>query len=92
MSKTNSKSKIVYQPQTEVFGNYREIVRRFANTEKAKRAFGYEVNYTSTEVIDEIIKSFENENREVITPIKHLDGVYELLQTKGEVLCWKRVT
>lgn len=63
VSKTNSKSKIVYQPQTEVFGNYREIVRRFANTEKAKRAFGYEVNYTSTEVIDEIIKSFENENR-----------------------------
>lgn len=62
VEKTNSKSKIVFQPKTEAFGNYREITRRFANTKKAKETFGYEVNYTSTQVIDEIIKSFKNEN------------------------------
>ncbi len=52
---TNSKSKIVYQPQQEAFGNYKEIKRRFANTNKAKAKFGYKINYTSTQVIQEII-------------------------------------
>tara|TARA_R110000803_G_scaffold102258_1_gene170301 strand:- start:311 stop:1240 length:930 start_codon:yes stop_codon:yes gene_type:complete len=59
IEKTNSKSKIVFQPKKEAFGNYREITRRFANTNKARETFGYEINYTSTEVIDEIIKSFK---------------------------------
>ena len=57
IEKTNSKSKIVFQPKKEAFGNYREITRRFANTNKARETFGYEINYTSTEVIDEIIKN-----------------------------------
>lgn len=62
IEKTNSRSKIIYQPQKEAFGNYREITRRFANTDKAKSKFGYKVNFTSTEVIEEIIKVFKDEN------------------------------
>lgn len=62
IEKTNSTSKIIFQPQKEAFGNYREITRRFANTNKANSKFGYKVNYTSTEVIEEIIKEFTNEH------------------------------
>lgn len=62
IDKTNSSSKIIFQPQKEAFGNYREINRRFANTSKAKNKFGYKINYTSTEVIEEIINKFKNEN------------------------------
>ncbi|MAK82688.1 NAD(P)-dependent oxidoreductase [Phenylobacterium sp.] len=54
---TSSKSKIIYQPQQEAFGNYKEIKRRFANTTKAKNKFNFKINYTSTQVIKEIIKS-----------------------------------
>jgi len=59
---TNSKSKVIYQPQQEAFGNYREIKRRFANTNKAKVKFGYKVNYTSTQVIQEIINEYSSNN------------------------------
>ena len=52
---TNSKSKIIHQPQQEAFGNYKEIKRRFANTTKAKNKFNFKINYTSTQVIKEII-------------------------------------
>lgn len=59
IQKTKSTSKIIYQPQKEAFGNYREIARRFANTSKAQKAFGYRVTKTSTEVIEEIIEVFK---------------------------------
>jgi len=53
------KSKIIHTPIEEIFGNYNEIMIRFANTEKAKRILDYKVNYTTEQVIDEIIKSYE---------------------------------
>jgi len=59
---TNSKSKIIYQPQQEAFGNYREIKKRFANTTKAKNKFGYKISYTSTQVIQEIIDEYSSNN------------------------------
>ena len=59
---TNSKSRVIYQPQQEAFGNYREIKRRFANINKAKVKFGYKVNYTSTQVIQEIINEYSSNN------------------------------
>jgi len=59
---TNSKSKIIHQPQQEAFGNYREIKKRFANTTKAKNKFGYKINYTSTQVIQEIIDEYSSNN------------------------------
>lgn len=59
---TNSKSKVIHQPQQEAFGNYREIKRRFANTTKAKTQFGYKINYTSTQVIKEIINEYSSNN------------------------------
>ena len=57
VEKTNSSSKIIFQPKEEVFGDYDEIRVRFANTEKAKRLLGYTVNYSTFEVIDEVINS-----------------------------------
>lgn len=62
ISKINSKSKVVYVEQTQAFGNYREIKRRWANTTKAKKLLDYKVNYGTFEVIDEIIEAFKNEN------------------------------
>lgn len=56
---TKSKSKIIYQPQQEAFGDYREIKKRFANTSKSQSKFGYKINYTSSEVIKEIIKKWK---------------------------------
>jgi UDP-glucose 4-epimerase len=61
VSKTNSTSKIIYVDQTDAFGNYREIKRRWANTSKAKLFIGYKVKYKTFEVIDEIIEAFKNE-------------------------------
>lgn len=62
VDKTNSKSKVVYVEQTQAFGNYREIKRRWANTTKAKKLLDYKVNYGTFQVIDEIIEAFKNEN------------------------------
>lgn len=62
VKKTNSSSEIIFQPKEQVFGDYDEIRVRFANTEKAKRLLGYTVNYSTFEVIDEIIEKFNDEN------------------------------
>ncbi len=56
---TNSKSKIIYQPQQEAFGDYKEIKRRFTNTTKAKNKFNFKINYTSTQVIKKIINKYD---------------------------------
>lgn len=58
VDKTNSSSKIKFIEQTTAFGNYREITRRWANTDKAKKLINYKVNYDTFEVIDEIIEAF----------------------------------
>jgi len=62
VKKTNSNSKIIFQPKEEVFGDYDEIRIRFANTEKAKRLINYQVNYSTFDVIDEVIEKFNDEN------------------------------
>ena len=62
VEKTNSSSEIIFQPKEQVFGDYDEIRIRFANTEKAKRLLGYTVNYSTFEVIDEVIEKFNDEN------------------------------
>ncbi len=56
---TNSKSKIIYQPQEEAFGKYKEIKRRFANTDKAQKLINYKINYTSLDVIKSIINKWK---------------------------------
>jgi len=52
---TNSNSKIVHQNEKEVFGDYKEIERRFANTEKAKKLIDFKINSSTTDVIKRII-------------------------------------
>ncbi len=58
LKNTKSKSKIKYIPRKQVFGNYNEIMIRFANITKAKEYIDYRVNYSTTQVIDEIIEEF----------------------------------
>lgn len=58
VKKTNSKSNIKYIPREEVFGNYNEILVRFANISKAKKLIDYKINFNTEQVIDEIIKEF----------------------------------
>ena len=56
--KTKSKSKINYTPIKEVFGDYKEILVRFANTEKAEKLLNYTRKYNTEQVIDDIIEGF----------------------------------
>ena len=55
VKKTESKSKIFYD--NNIFGNYNEIQRRYANTGEAKSLIGYKTTYTTEEVIDQIVMS-----------------------------------
>jgi len=63
-----NKSKVIYIPSKKVFGNYQEILVRFANIEKAKKLLNYKIKHTTSGVIEEIcfdikIKQEKNENR-----------------------------
>lgn len=58
IDKTNSKSKVKYIPSAEVFQDYKEIKARFPNVDKAVATFNYKVNYTTEQVVDEIIQEF----------------------------------
>jgi UDP-glucose 4-epimerase len=60
VNKTNSKSKITYTPREEIFGDYDEILRRFANTDKAKKTLNFKIKYSTFKVIDQIIESFSD--------------------------------
>lgn len=62
LHKTNSKSELIFESRDAVFGNYNEILKRFANTEKAKQLIDFKVNHTTYQVIDQIIKEFSDEN------------------------------
>ena len=57
VSKLNSKSKIIYTPREQVFGDYKEILVRFANTDKAKKLLGFNITYKTKNVLDEIINN-----------------------------------
>jgi len=58
VNKIKSESKINFIPSKDVFGDYKEILVRFANTEKAERLLGYKRKYNTEQVIDDIIKGF----------------------------------
>jgi UDP-glucose 4-epimerase len=62
ISKTNSKSELIFDGREQVFGNYKEIMNRFANTTKAKDLINFTINYSTYQVIDEIIKVYSDEN------------------------------
>lgn len=62
VNKTNSKSRILFTPTEKIFGDYKEILVRFANTSKANRLINYKVNYSTFEVIDQILNEFKNED------------------------------
>lgn len=48
------KSKIIYIPTEKVFGNYQEILVRFANIEKAKELLNYQIKNNTDLVVKEI--------------------------------------
>jgi UDP-glucose 4-epimerase len=47
-------SKIVYVPTEKVFGNYQEILVRFANINKAKKILNYKIKNSTNFVVQEI--------------------------------------
>lgn len=47
--------KIEYLPKENVYGDYQEIMVRYANITKAKELLDYNISYKSCEVFDEII-------------------------------------
>jgi UDP-glucose 4-epimerase len=49
-----NKSNIIYQSQEKTFGNYKEILVRFANITKAKNILKYNVSHNTASVIQEI--------------------------------------
>jgi len=62
IQKTNSNSDLIFKSRESSFGNYKEILTRFANTDKAKNLLGFEVKHSTFEVIDEMIEKFNDEN------------------------------
>lgn len=56
--KVNPKGKIEYIPRQKVFGNYQEILVRFANLTKASKLLNYKVTFKSKEVFDEVINYY----------------------------------
>lgn len=57
---TGSNSKIIYIPRHEAFGDYREIERRFANTEKANKLLGFNVKVRTEDAMEMVIKHWMN--------------------------------
>lgn len=47
-------SKIIYVPAEKVFGNYQEILVRFANIDKAKKILNYTIKNSTNSVVQEI--------------------------------------
>ncbi len=62
VKKVSSNSKITYIPSKEVFGDYEEIVKRFANIEKAKKLLNFKITKSTYEVIDSMIRDFSNKD------------------------------
>lgn len=54
---------IKYLPKEDVYGNYEEIMVRYANIVKAKKLLNYSVNYKSSDVFDEIIDDILNKEK-----------------------------
>lgn len=60
IDKTNSNSKIIFKPRTEIFGDYEEIMIRFANIKKAEEILSFKISRNTFDVINGIIAEFNN--------------------------------
>lgn len=60
IDKTDSNSKIIYKPRAEIFGDYEEIMIRFANIKKAEKILSFKISRNTFDVINEIIAEFNN--------------------------------
>lgn len=56
----DNKSNIIYVPSQEIFGNYQEILIRFANIDKAKKLLNYKTEISTPGVINEICFDIKN--------------------------------
>lgn len=59
LDKVGSRSKLMLVDRETVFGNYREVLVRYANTAKAKKLLNFSIRYSTEQVIDEIIMNHE---------------------------------
>jgi UDP-glucose 4-epimerase len=64
LSKTNSKSKINFIERKKIFGDYEEILVRFANISKAEKLINFKISNMTFDVIDKMIYEFSNPNSE----------------------------
>ena len=64
ISKTNSKSKINFIERKKIFGDYEEILVRFANISKAEKLINFKISNMTFDVIDKMIYEFSNPNSE----------------------------
>ena len=58
--KTNSKSKIKYVAKDVVFSDYDEILKRFANIDKAKKLLDFKIEVNTFDLIDNMIAIYSN--------------------------------
>ena len=55
-----NQSNIIFVPTKKIFGNYQEILVRFANITKAKKLLDYKIKKNTNEVIQEICLNIRN--------------------------------
>jgi len=55
-----NQSNIIFVPTEKIFGNYQEILIRFANITKAKKLLDYKIKKNTNEVIQEICLNIRN--------------------------------
>ena len=58
--KTNSKSKIKYIAKDVLFSDYDEILKRFANVDKAKNLLDFKIEVNTFDLIDNMIAIYSN--------------------------------
>tara|TARA_B100000287_G_scaffold320339_1_gene304252 strand:- start:3744 stop:4772 length:1029 start_codon:yes stop_codon:yes gene_type:complete len=58
----NSNSEIKFISEKEAYGNYKDIKRRFADTDKAKRLIGYKTEYKLKDWLNEVVDKYRSNN------------------------------
>lgn len=63
LAQTGKELKLKFVPMSEVFGKYKDIMRRKPDLTKAKKLLGYEPKYKLKDAIIETIKEIKNKNQ-----------------------------
>jgi UDP-glucose 4-epimerase len=61
LANTGKELKITFQPMAEVFGKYKDILRRIPDLQKAKKILGYEPKVKLSQAIEQTIKAIRTQ-------------------------------